>query len=194
MRLAAGSLRESGPCAEKNSIRPEYAHAVLVLEDTASSTSTSTISLSTSTIKAKTAQLQKRWLRVNRLFVSRIGFRRTRTQRSGTQRSGTRTRWLFELQRCRSLMEAVRGNLQTNVPNCYAGSLQVREEVRTIRAIALELKAPLKASCRAPACPTLDNRLESRRQTLDPKTRACPRSLARLAADAASPIPSLYPT
>jgi hypothetical protein len=42
------------------------------------------------------------------------------------ERSGTRTRWLFELLRCRSLIEAVRGNLQTNVPNCYAGSLRVR--------------------------------------------------------------------
>ena len=44
----------------------------------------------------------------------RIGFRRTRTQRSGTQCNGTRTRWLFELRRCRSLIEAVRGNLRTN--------------------------------------------------------------------------------
>ena len=119
-------------------------------------------------------------------FVHRIGFRRARAR--------ARARWPFELRRCRSSIEAVHGNLQTNVPDSYAGSLRVRKELRTIRAIALELKALLKASCRAPACPTLDNRLESRRQTLDPKTRACPRSLARLAADAASPIPSPYPT
>ena len=42
--------------------------------------------------------------------MPRIGFRRTRTQRSGTQSAaadGTRTRWLFELRRCRSLIEAV---------------------------------------------------------------------------------------
>ena len=44
------------------------------------------------------------------LIVPRIGFRRTRTQRSGTQSAaadGTRTRRLFELRRCRSLIEAV---------------------------------------------------------------------------------------
>ena len=51
---------------------------------------------------------------VKRLFVDRIGFRRTRTQRSGTR---TRTRWLFELRRCRSLIEAVRGNMHTNGPD-----------------------------------------------------------------------------
>jgi hypothetical protein len=52
-------------------------------------------------------------------FVPRIGFRRTRTQRSGTQCNGTRTRWLFELRRCRSLIEAIRGNLRTNRPDSY---------------------------------------------------------------------------
>ena len=43
---------------------------------------------------------------VKQVFVDRIGFRRTRTQRSGTR---TRTRWLFEMRRCRSLIEAVGG-------------------------------------------------------------------------------------
>jgi len=55
----------------------------------------------------------------NRLFVRRIGFRRTRT------------RDLFELQRCRSLIEAVRGNLRTNRSDCYTGSIRVRENART---------------------------------------------------------------
>ena len=50
----------------------------------------------------------------NPLFVPRIGFRRTRT------------RGLFELQRCRSLIEAVRGNLRTNRSDCYTGSIRVR--------------------------------------------------------------------
>ena len=62
----------------------------------------------------------------NPLFVPRIGFRRTRTQRSGTQCNGTRTRGLFELQRYRSLIEAVRGNLRTNRSDCYTGSNRVR--------------------------------------------------------------------
>jgi hypothetical protein len=62
----------------------------------------------------------------------RIGFRRTRTQSAaadGTQCNGTRTRWLFELRRCRSLIEAVRGNLRTNRPDCYTRSLRVRVRV-----------------------------------------------------------------
>ena len=54
---------------------------------------------------------------VKQVFVHRIGFRRTRTQRSGTQCNGTRTRWLFEMRRCRSLIEAVRGNMHTNGPD-----------------------------------------------------------------------------
>ena len=63
-------------------------------------------------------------------FVPRIRFRRTRTQRSGTQCNGTRTRWLFELRRCRSLIEGVRGNLRANGPDCYTRSLRVRVRVR----------------------------------------------------------------
>ena len=66
------------------------------------------------------------------LIVPRIGFRRTRTQRSGTQSAaadGTRTRWLFELRRCRSLIEAVCGNLRTNEPNCYIRSLRARAPI-----------------------------------------------------------------
>jgi len=71
-----------------------------------------------------------------RTFVLRIGFRRTRTQSAaadGTQCNGTRTRWLFELRRCRSLIEAVRGNLRTNRSDCYTRSVRVRvrEEART---------------------------------------------------------------
>ena len=72
----------------------------------------------------------------NEVNVHRIGFRRIRTQRSGTQRSGTqrsgtqrsgtRTRWLFELRRCRSLIEAVRGNLRIHWPGCYPRPLRVR--------------------------------------------------------------------
>jgi hypothetical protein len=68
-------------------------------------------------------------------FVPRMGFRRTRTQRSGTQSAaagGTRTRWLFELRRCRSLIEAVRGYLRTNGPDCYTGSLRVRARARAL--------------------------------------------------------------
>ncbi len=64
--------------------------------------------------------------------VPRIGFRRTRTQSAaadGTQCNGTRTRWLFELQRCRSLIEAVRGNLRTNRSDCYPGPIRVRVRV-----------------------------------------------------------------
>ena len=67
--------------------------------------------------------------------MPRIGFRRTRTQRSGTQSAaadGTRTRWLFELRRCRSLIEAVRGNLRTNRSDSYTGLLRVREQARTM--------------------------------------------------------------
>ena len=63
------------------------------------------------------------------LIVPCIGFCRTRTQRSGTQSAvadGTRTRWLFELRRCGSLIEAVCGNLRTNEPNCYIRSLRAR--------------------------------------------------------------------
>jgi hypothetical protein len=62
----------------------------------------------------------------------RIGFRRTRTQSAavdGTQCNGTRTRWLFELLRCRSLIEAVRGNLRTNRSDCYTRSVRVRVRV-----------------------------------------------------------------
>ena len=51
---------------------------------------------------------------VKQVFVHRIGFRRTRTQRSGTR---TRTRWLFEMRRCRSLIGAVWGNMQTYEPD-----------------------------------------------------------------------------
>jgi hypothetical protein len=43
-----------------------------------------------------------------------IVFLDARTKRSGTQCNGTRTRWLFKLRRCRSMIEAVRGNLKTN--------------------------------------------------------------------------------
>ena len=56
-------------------------------------------------------------------------FGRTRAQRSGTQCNGTRTRWLFELRRCRSWIEAIRGNLRTDVPDCYTRSLRVRVRV-----------------------------------------------------------------
>ncbi len=62
----------------------------------------------------------------------RIGFRRTRTQSAaadGTQCNGTHTRWLFELRRCRSLIEAVRGNLRTNRPDSYTRSKRVRVRV-----------------------------------------------------------------
>jgi hypothetical protein len=48
-------------------------------------------------------------------FVPRIGFRRTR--------------WLFELWRCRSLIEAVRGYLRTNGSNCYNREIRVRVRV-----------------------------------------------------------------
>jgi hypothetical protein len=59
-------------------------------------------------------------------------FGRTRTQQSGTQCNGTRTRWLFELRRCRSWIEAGSGYLRTDRPDCYTGSLRVRVEVRTM--------------------------------------------------------------
>ena len=52
-----------------------------------------------------------------------LAVRRTRTQRSGTQSAaadGTRTRWLFELRRCRALIESVRGNLRTHGTDRYA--------------------------------------------------------------------------
>jgi hypothetical protein len=67
-----------------------------------------------------------------RLLTDRpdIVFLDARTQRSGTQCNGTRTRWLFKLRRCRSMIEAVRGNLRTG-PDCDRISLRVREEART---------------------------------------------------------------
>ena len=37
--------------------------------------------------------------------------------------------WLFEPRRCRSLIEAVRGYLGANGPDCYTGSLRVRVRV-----------------------------------------------------------------
>jgi hypothetical protein len=37
--------------------------------------------------------------------------------------------WLFEPRRCRSLIEAVRGYLRANGPNCYTGSLRGRVRV-----------------------------------------------------------------
>ena len=49
-------------------------------------------------------------------FVPRIGFRRTG--------------WLFELRRCRSLIEAIRGYLRTNGPDSYTRSLRARVRVR----------------------------------------------------------------
>ena len=59
------------------------------------------------------------------MFVHRIGFRRTRT-RTRPQCNGTRTRtrWLFDLRGCRSLIEAVREKLQTYGPDCYSGTTQ----------------------------------------------------------------------
>ena len=80
------------------------------------------------------------------LIVPRIGFLRTRTQRSGTQSAaadGTRTRWLFELRRCRSLIEAVCGNLRTNEPNCYIRSLRAR--ARALISIPLRNVAAVQA-------------------------------------------------
>ena len=44
------------------------------------------------------------------------------TQCNGTQCNGNRTRWLFKLRRCRSMIEAVRGNLKTNGPDRYIRS------------------------------------------------------------------------
>ena len=63
-----------------------------------------------------------------RLLTDRpdIVFLDARTQRSGTQCNGTRTRGPFELQRYRSLIEAVRGNLRTNRSDCNTGSIRVR--------------------------------------------------------------------
>ncbi len=37
--------------------------------------------------------------------------------------------WLFEPRRCRSLIEAVRGYLRANGPDCYTGTLRVRVRV-----------------------------------------------------------------
>jgi hypothetical protein len=37
--------------------------------------------------------------------------------------------WLFEPRRCRSLIEAVRGYLRANGPDCSTGSLRVRVRV-----------------------------------------------------------------
>ena len=68
-------------------------------------------------------------LAIYRLLTDRpdIVFLDARTQRSGaqcngTQCNGTRTRWLFKLRRCRSMIEAVRGNLKTNGPDRYIRS------------------------------------------------------------------------
>jgi hypothetical protein len=84
----------------------------------------------------------------------RIGFLGARTERSGTQCNGTpcngtpcngtpcngtRTRWLFELQRCRSLIKAVRGSLKTNEPNCYSRSNRI--ESSTVRRGGLSTSA-----------------------------------------------------
>jgi hypothetical protein len=62
------------------------------------------------------------WLARNDGTQCCSGFRRTRTQRSGTQSAaadGTRTRWLFELRRCRSLIEAVQSTMPARRVACH---------------------------------------------------------------------------
>ncbi len=54
--------------------------------------------------------------------TQRSGTQCNGTQCNGTQCNGTRTRWLFKLRRCRSMIEAVRGNLKTNGPDRYIRS------------------------------------------------------------------------
>jgi len=51
-------------------------------------------------------------------FVPRIGFRRTRTQSAPAD--GTRTRWLFELRPCQTLIEAI--VVVADQYDCYTGS------------------------------------------------------------------------
>ena len=67
---------------------------------------------------------------VKQVFVHRIGFRRTRT------------RWLFEMRRCRSLIEAVCGKLQTYGPVCYTRSIRVRVPIG-YRSLGAELSEAL---------------------------------------------------